>query len=655
MSRVAVQEFPEAFIPVDEHEGVQDIPEGLREIMTNASIVPSGTEGEADESALTMSERAHVREKGEKAFEDMTRLTAELEDEMTAFGLNVEQFHCVAMMWNHAFGKERSFVSMNELMETYWGDDLNFFDHIDTLLSLVNAGIIDIRGMETDGRSDEDVAAAIARGELTADALVRAENCRLSVSADFAQRIASRDSGIPFGDMYAPYTSNEEYLRDLFFLIEKLQSSNGFQAMLPGMKSDSVLAAAKAENMLKRRSENSVVHLPLPAFAAAENLCAEEFLIIASLLYAETKGMTMGREQMISNLASSDRRQGDLRRFLLEDSRLLRSGMIVRVESDRFRSYHDVEYALSPMLTDVFLGVDGLNPTQRLQAYVARTNMFVLAESLHTMEDVILPQSTRDVVTTSLRRYDRGVNDRLQAWGVYRHRRAAGTIRQPRLVMLFHGEPGTGKTHLAYGLAKSLGRELLCADISRVLGHHVGESEKNTRAIFRHFRQASSMLSTPPILLLNECDQFLFRRSDSQSSVDRMYHQMQDILLEELESFEGICIMTTNVVDTIDSAFSRRIDVKIPFDRPSAEQRRELWRHHLPATLPLAADVDIETIALDFDLTGGQIAVIVENAATEAAASECDEPMVTDDILRRYIDLEVCGQFEMRRRTRLGF
>ena len=163
------------------------------------------------------------------------------------------------------------------------------------------------------------------------------------------------------------------------------------------------------------------------------------------------------------------------------------------------------------------------------------------------------------------------------------------------------------------------------------------------------------MLSTPPILLLNECDQFLFRRSDSQSSVDRMYHQMQDILLEELESFEGICIMTTNVVDTIDSAFSRRIDVKIPFDRPSAEQRRELWRHHLPATLPLAADVDIETIALDFDLTGGQIAVIVENAATEAAASECDEPMVTDDILRRYIDLEVCGQFEMRRRTRLGF
>ena len=182
------------------------------------------------------------------------------------------------------------------------------------------------------------------------------------------------------------------------------------------------------------------------------------------------------------------------------------------------------------------------------------------------------------------------------------------------ITIMLHGYPGTGKTETVNQLALSSGRAILMAEISKIRDKYVGESEKNIKAIFNEYRQAMKNQKLCPILLFNEADAILGKRREANSSADQMQNNMQNILLQELETFEGIFIATTNLITNMDFAFERRLLYKIKFEKPGPESRMQIWMDKFPY---LEEDCAY-TLSKDFELSGGQIEnirkkIILEN------------------------------------------
>ena len=170
------------------------------------------------------------------------------------------------------------------------------------------------------------------------------------------------------------------------------------------------------------------------------------------------------------------------------------------------------------------------------------------------------------------------------------------------IVSILYGYPGTGKTASVYEIAKLTKRDVLQVDISAIQSKWVGESEKNTKAIFTEYKRACELLKTKPILLFNEADAIISKRLDVTDAIGQMNNTMQNILLEELENFEGIFMATTNLIDNMDDAFSRRFLNKIKFEKPSSKIRMAIWKSKL---------TDLDDSAYEklskYDLSGGQI------------------------------------------------
>jgi SpoVK/Ycf46/Vps4 family AAA+-type ATPase len=163
---------------------------------------------------------------------------------------------------------------------------------------------------------------------------------------------------------------------------------------------------------------------------------------------------------------------------------------------------------------------------------------------------------------------------------------------------------------------------VLSFDCSKILSMYVGESEKNVRKIFDTYYDLTAKTKTQPILLLNEADQFLSSRSGGiGSSADQMHNQMQNIFLEQIERFEGILVATTNLLENIDSAFSRRFNYKIEFKKPNEPQRKALWALMLPENAPYEEGFEPEALA-KYALTGGQINLVIKNTAYAVATRE---------------------------------
>ena len=195
----------------------------------------------------------------------------------------------------------------------------------------------------------------------------------------------------------------------------------------------------------------------------------------------------------------------------------------------------------------------------------------------------------------------------------------------------------------AYSLAKSLKRKVLSFDCSRILSMYVGESEKNVRRIFDTYNELSEKTKSSPVLLLNEADQFLSSRTTGPGGgADKMHNQMQNIFLEQIENFEGVLIATTNLLESIDPAFSRRFNYKLEFAKPGLEQRRQLWEKMLPKNAPYAEDFDIARLA-HYELSGGQIDVVIKNTALAVAVS--DHPVFTTRAFEETIKRELSGAF----------
>lgn len=186
------------------------------------------------------------------------------------------------------------------------------------------------------------------------------------------------------------------------------------------------------------------------------------------------------------------------------------------------------------------------------------------------------------------------------------------------IVCIFYGEPGTGKTETVYQMARRCGRKILEADVARLRNCYVGETEKNMRALFSDYRKACEENDLVPILLFNEADAILgTRMTGAVRSVDRMENSVQNILLQEMESFEGIMVATTNLLGNLDPAFERRFLFKIRFDKPEAGPRARIWSSQIPGL----AEEDARALAAEFPFSGGQIENVARRYAIDGVIS----------------------------------
>jgi SpoVK/Ycf46/Vps4 family AAA+-type ATPase len=169
--------------------------------------------------------------------------------------------------------------------------------------------------------------------------------------------------------------------------------------------------------------------------------------------------------------------------------------------------------------------------------------------------------------------------------------------------ILLYGHPGTGKTETVLQLAKQSNRHVLMSDTSKIRSKWIGETEKNIRKLFSDYKKACENFEELPVLLFNEADAIIGKRGQVNDRVDQMENALQNILLEELENFEGIFIATTNMEDNLDKAFDRRFLYKIKFEIPSTNTIAAIWKDKFPQVETSI----INSICEKVKLTGGQI------------------------------------------------
>jgi hypothetical protein len=178
---------------------------------------------------------------------------------------------------------------------------------------------------------------------------------------------------------------------------------------------------------------------------------------------------------------------------------------------------------------------------------------------------------------------------------------------------MFEGPSGTGKTLAARVLANELALDLYRVDLAAIVNKYIGETEKNLSRVLSRAEDLNV------ILLLDEGDSLMTRRTDVKSSNDRYANLETNYLLQRLESYTGIVIVTTNAGQSIDPAFRRRMDSVVKFHLPNATERWQLWQAHLPPGHQVSASA-IEDVAIRYEFTGGQIRNISIRAALLALA-----------------------------------
>ena len=179
---------------------------------------------------------------------------------------------------------------------------------------------------------------------------------------------------------------------------------------------------------------------------------------------------------------------------------------------------------------------------------------------------------------------------------------------------LFYGMPGTGKTETVLQLAKETGRDIMQVNISEIKSMWVGESEKNIKALFDNYRNKVRESKLTPILLFNEADAIIGKRQEgAERAVDKMENSIQNIILQEMETLDGILIATTNLAQNMDKAFERRFLYKIKFTKPTIEARMNIWREMIPTL----SEADTHALAVKYDFSGGQIENIARHYAID--------------------------------------
>ncbi|EIT6715214.1 ATP-binding protein [Campylobacter upsaliensis] len=518
-------------------------------------------------------------------------------------------------------------VSAFSLLVGLFGEkDYAYLDYLEDLKSLIKRGFV---------ASGSGFFKNIDSNKLSNSKLVLLQS-ELSLSQYFLDFLDSKTSfKVPKIKAYGAYL---EYLRDEFLKVELYEK-------LSFARHSEYYAVLKShikefEKYIKECLKLSKFHNVLNAIFKEHALNAKEQILFLALLkeeYTLSHENSAAREQnALLNLISENELELRQNKKLLEDD----SKLLNLIEYDEYLNAFG-ELSKSFFISDEVLERVINSPTKqnqklKLESLVKEQEIFELIEPNIDINDIIMPENTKELLSNILKQKDKKVLERLSLWGIKSSKNIEAKI-------IFYGPPGTGKTMSAFGVAKAMKKAVLSFDCSKILSKWVGESEQNVRKIFDTYKNIANSCKQSPILLLNEADQFLSTRIEGGSGSDKMHNQMQNIFLEQIERFSGVLIATTNFLESLDSAFSRRFDLKIEFKKPDFKDRLKMWEKFLPQNADFEEAFELETLA-KYELSGAQILMIVKNTALKTAISK--DGIFTMRAFLESIQKELEGSFD---------
>ncbi|HEF7996329.1 TPA: AAA family ATPase [Campylobacter jejuni] len=414
-------------------------------------------------------------------------------------------------------------------------------------------------------------------------------------------------------EAYADYL---EYLKDEFVRIQLYERLSFIQKS--AYNSEIKNQIKLYEKHIKERLKKSKFYNVLADIFKEYNLEHKEQIIFLALLkeeYALSNESSISREMnsLLSLISENDLERHKNKKLLQENASLLNL-----IEYDEYlNAFGDISKSFF-IIDEILQRIINFEPKQskkiKIESVLKDQDIFELIEPSTDINDIIMPENTKELLENILKQQDKKVLERLHSWGIKSNKNIEAKI-------IFYGPAGTGKTMSALAMAKSMKKSVLSFDCSKILSKWVGESEQNVRKIFDTYKNIVQTCKQSPILLLNEADQFLSTRVDGSSGSDKMHNQMQNIFLEQIERFSGVIIATTNFLESLDSAFSRRFDYKIEFKKPDFKDRLKIWEKFLPKKALFEKDFDINILS-NYELSGAQILMVVKNTALKVAVSQ---------------------------------
>ncbi|ENJ9678974.1 ATP-binding protein [Campylobacter jejuni] len=414
-------------------------------------------------------------------------------------------------------------------------------------------------------------------------------------------------------EAYADYL---EYLKDEFARIQLYERLSFIQKS--AYNSEIKNQIKLYEKHIKERLKKSKFYNVLADIFKEYNLEYKEQIIFLALLkeeYALSNESSISREMnsLLSLISENDLERHKNKKLLQENAPLLNL-----IEYDEYlNAFGDISKSFF-IIDEILQRIINFEPKQskkiKIESVLKDQDIFELIEPSTDINDIIMPENTKELLENILKQQDKKVLERLHSWGIKSNKNIEAKI-------IFYGPAGTGKTMSALAMAKSMKKSVLSFDCSKILSKWVGESEQNVRKIFDTYKNIVQTCKQSPILLLNEADQFLSTRVDGSSGSDKMHNQMQNIFLEQIERFSGVIIATTNFLESLDSAFSRRFDYKIEFKKPDFKDRLKIWEKFLPKKALFEKDFDINILS-NYELSGAQILMVVKNTALKVAVSK---------------------------------
>lgn len=414
-------------------------------------------------------------------------------------------------------------------------------------------------------------------------------------------------------EAYADYL---EYLKDEFARIQLYERLSFIQKS--AYNSEIKNQIKLYEKHIKERLKKSKFYNVLADIFKEYNLEHKEQIIFLALLkeeYALSNESSISREMnsLLSLISENDLERHKNKKLLQENAPLLNL-----IEYDEYlNAFGDISKSFF-IIDEILQRIINFEPKQskkiKIESVLKDQDIFELIEPSTDINDIIMPENTKELLENILKQQDKKVLERLHFWGIKSNKNIEAKI-------IFYGPAGTGKTMSALAMAKSMKKSVLSFDCSKILSKWVGESEQNVRKIFDTYKNIVQTCKQSPILLLNEADQFLSTRVDGSSGSDKMHNQMQNIFLEQIERFSGVIIATTNFLESLDSAFSRRFDYKIEFKKPDFKDRLKIWEKFLPKKALFEKDFDINILS-NYELSGAQILMVVKNTALKVAVSK---------------------------------
>ncbi|EOI4775203.1 ATP-binding protein, partial [Campylobacter jejuni] len=399
-------------------------------------------------------------------------------------------------------------------------------------------------------------------------------------------------------EAYADYL---EYLKDEFARIQLYERLSFIQKS--AYNSEIKNQIKLYEKHIKERLKKSKFYNVLADIFKEYNLEHKEQIIFLALLkeeYALSNESSISREMnsLLSLISENDLERHKNKKLLQENAPLLNL-----IEYDEYlNAFGDISKSFF-IIDEILQRIINFEPKQskkiKIESVLKDQDIFELIEPSTDINDIIMPENTKELLENILKQQDKKVLERLHSWGIKSNKNIEAKI-------IFYGPAGTGKTMSALAMAKSMKKSVLSFDCSKILSKWVGESEQNVRKIFDTYKNIVQTCKQSPILLLNEADQFLSTRVDGNSGSDKMHNQMQNIFLEQIERFSGVIIATTNFLESLDSAFSRRFDYKIEFKKPDFKDRLKIWEKFLPKKALFEKDFDINILS-NYELSGAQI------------------------------------------------